>query len=305
MSTLCNLVGIYENLVPIVGHILGHRMRRIRQSSSILATRPEHMVPVETAELRPRLWRLDRYLFLTDGLDLKQGRRGTMPPLYPTAWALGLYLKLLGDPKLGLSLLGVVHVRNDLIVRRPLDLQAPLSLSLSVERLHRDDRRALMTVLCEFRVRGAVSAETRTVLLSGVSPAEAAREAAKPVGDIEQWTEIRRIALDRHHALRYSLFSGDVNPLHLYPWTSRHYGFDAPILHGFCLKSIVAHALVRREGRGRFETLKRLRLRYRSAVALPSTLLVQTRDRHVRVVDLDSRALIADGRFRIDVPESS
>jgi acyl dehydratase len=261
--------------------------------------------------MRPRHRRLGHYLALTDGEDLRVQQSDARPPLYVTAWGLGPYLRLLDDPRLDLSMLGVVHAQNDLISHVPVRPDDWPSLRLSVERLHRDAQRVLITVRCDLRVQERTAAEIRSVLVSGISPAEASREATgQPPGprgaghtpDPQGWTTIRTVALARDHSLRYALFSGDVNPLHLHPRTSRPFGFDEPILHGFCLKSIMAHAVLRAHGQADPGLLRRLRIRFRTAVSLPATLRIQTRGARVRAVSGDGSLLYADGRYRLGPP---
>ena len=303
-----NVVGLAENLGPILRHLGSRQFRHLRPRGAALATRPEEIPPRVTAPMRPRHRRLERYLSLTDGLDLVPAvaRTAARPPLYVTAWGLGPYLRLLDDARLDLSMLGVVHAQNDLISHAPVRPADHPALRLSVERLHRDERRALITVCCELQVAGATRAEIRSVLVSGLSPAEASQQAPAPAPapEAEGWTTIRDVALGADHSLRYALLSGDVNPLHLHRRTSRLFGFPAPILHGFCLKSIMAHALIRREGGGDPGALRRLRVRFRSAVALPATLAIQTRGPRVRAVSGDGDLLYADGRYRIGAPKS-
>lgn len=269
------VAGVTETLLPALRHVLARVARARRGRQVPLATRPEEIPTCVMSNLLPRDRRLARYLELTDGLDLSRGDAAVLPPLYPTAWGLIPFLRVLSEPRLDVSLMGVIHAQNDLISHRPIRATDVLTLALSLERLHRDDQRALMTLRCDCIVGGEVAAEVRTMLIAGLSPAGAARESMKIHASMEGWSTIHRVSLGRHHPLRYALLSGDINPVHLLSVTSRPFGFPQPILHGFCLKSIIIHALVRSAGGGDLSSIRRLRLRFRSPVCPPTTLEIQ------------------------------
>lgn len=69
-------------------------------------------------------------------------------------------------------------------------------------------------------------------------------------------------------ARRYARLSGDYNPVHLTRWTARLFGFDRPILHGYCLAALAAQAWTELEGR----PPRRLAVRFRRPVLLPARL---------------------------------
>ena len=48
---------------------------------------------------------------------------------------------------------------------------------------------------------------------------------------------------------RYAALSGDYNPIHLSPWTSRLFGFKQPIMHGMDAVARVAAAIEREAGK--------------------------------------------------------
>jgi len=296
------VVGLVETLPSVLAHIGRRRLRHLPRHSAPPAERAGDIPEVVVTGLHPRRWRLAHYLGLTDAEDLLPAARQWLPPIYPTAWGLRPYLRLLDDPHLDLGLAGVVHAQNDIIVHGPIAPQERLTLTVKVERLHRDDKRMLLVVRADFRVGDQCRAEMRSTLITGLSPAQAeGNGAAKSTAqdDSGKWRTIRVVDLGRAHALRYALFSGDVNPLHLHTLTSRPLGFDAPVLHGFCLKAILAHALIRSEGGGDMSALRRLRLRFRRAVTLPTRLEVQVNGPQVRVRPLGDGMAYAQGRYRI------
>ena len=64
------------------------------------------------------------------------------------------------------------------------------------------------------------------------------------------WAELARWPLPAGAGRRYARVSGDYNPIHLWPWTARPFGFRAPILHGYATAARTAHALIAQRLRG-------------------------------------------------------
>jgi acyl dehydratase len=52
----------------------------------------------------------------------------------------------------------------------------------------------------------------------------------------EQSTEIKILA---DAGRKWANFNGDFNPIHLYTWSAKLFGFRSPIVHGTCLSRII------------------------------------------------------------------
>jgi len=288
-----------RNLLPI-SHALVQSARvslRGLASARIMAT-PADIRELWVPSERDSRASVQSYLGVTDGEDLANCAPGTLPPLYFLTGMIRPYVELITCRALGLSLFGILHVQNDLIVHRPLLRGERFICRVLVERIHSDAQRSLVTVRGDTLVGGKLTSEMRTLLLTG-NPASAG-EAAAAVASAEDrdWQTIRRVHFPERLGLRYAGLTGDVNPIHLHPITSRPFGFPRPIAHGFCIKAIIAHALIRELGGGVIESLRRLRLRFRAPIPLPSVGVVQVCSKQVRLVD-DAGILLASGRFGV------
>ena len=71
---------------------------------------------------------------------------------------------------------------------------------------------------------------------------------------------------------RYAAVSGDVNPIHLYPWTARAFGFPRAIAHGMWT---AARALAALEGR--LPEALSYDVTFGKPLLLPSTVELRTR----------------------------
>ena len=95
--------------------------------------------------------------------------------------------------------------------------------------------------------------------------------------------------------------SGDWNPIHLWSWTARPFGFRRPILHGFCTEAMVAHALIRHRLGGDPAALRRLRIAFRAPLPLPASVRLLTGEgigsRWFRVAELDGEKVFAEGTW--------
>ncbi len=90
------------------------------------------------------------------------------------------------------------------------------------------------------------------------------------VDEPSTWEEIARWSLRGNHGRRYARVSGDYNPIHLWSLTARAFGFRRPILHGFCIEALAAHALIAHRCGGDPTRLRRLQITFRAPLLLPS-----------------------------------
>jgi acyl dehydratase len=167
---------------------------------------------------------------------------GPLPVPYPHILGFPSSLKLMTARRFPFPLLGLVHTRNRILVRRPV---APDAVGLTVEiatsRLFAHPKGMEVDVTTILRQDGqAVWEETSTYLRRGRPthevageegghlqrrarpnwpdpPADASRTAVRVAGDIGR---------------RYSAVAGDVNPIHLTAVTAKPFGFNRPIAHG-------------------------------------------------------------------------
>ena len=304
---LQNYAGFLENLRPLLGAYVKGVHRSIRPvPASRLPTEAPPDLWFTADDIRVTPQRVGAYLEVTDGVDLGGGAQGYLPPLYFTNWFLKPYLNVLGSDVLSLNLLGIVHLENELLVERPLKISDPITCRIGLEKLERNERRVLVTVLAENRVGDTVASQSRSLILarlpkgggssSGSSSKSQAPAGEAPVTEIP-WRHLRTLSFGADHGRRYGLLTGDVNPIHLHPLTSQAFGFKRPIAHGFCLKAMVAHGLIRSLGGGDIGRLKRLNIRFKGAILLPGRAQLRVHEDRFQVTDTDGAKILAEGEF--------
>jgi hypothetical protein len=212
---------------------------RPRQLLGLLAPRPAlrpgTTIPRLETEQSPAVaapWRIARLRRL---LGLEGDTSPWLPLTFPHIAAFAAQLGHLADPRLPWSPLGLVHLRNEIVQRRPIAVAEPLRLRSWIEG-HRDTAQG-----AEFDMQTAAFAgdelvwsSTSTMLArlrSGPKTKTVdARSATGPAEASGVRDEIWRLTPSLARA--YALVSGDLNPIHLSWLTARLLGFPAPLMHG-------------------------------------------------------------------------
>jgi MaoC like domain len=178
---------------------------------------------------------------LASYIDMCGAPKGaTLPIAYPHILASPLHLAMLGAPAFPVKLLGLVHVRNRIAQRRPIEGAESGDLFAWIEG-HRETARGQEFELnTEYRIDGEkVWDETCTFL---------ARQRAMPTADsdakssqtsttlevLKPFSAMKTSSFRVEAGLgrRYGWISGDFNPIHLADVTAKTFGFKGAIAHG-------------------------------------------------------------------------
>ena len=151
--------------------------------------------------------------------------------LYPHTISFALQMAILTHKAFPVPIWRVLQVRNQLLQIRPLDLAAPLDLSVNIAAhrfldkgveidLHtvaRSDEVVVWESLNTFYVRGRFGQPTSP------GPAPAAPDAGSA------WLDHWRMPVGGGR--RFGALTGDYNGLHLFDWYARRQGFERAFLH--------------------------------------------------------------------------
>ncbi len=229
------------------------------------------------------------------------------PPFYCATWETALALEMFASLETPLPLGAMVHVSTDMVWARPLPPGDAIRCRVELDRVERTPRGLTLTVLSrnwmgagQLCSQGTSVFMVRTRAPQGGGPPRPPRS-ADPAPDERRWTELARWPLAAGAGRRYARVSGDYNPIHLWPWTARPFGFRAPILHGYATAARTAHALIAQRLRGDPAALRRMRIAFRAPLPLPSTavLLIDEAapEHHFRVAAPDGTAVYAEGTY--------
>ncbi|MEW2160190.1 MaoC/PaaZ C-terminal domain-containing protein [Streptomyces sp. NPDC007189] len=154
---------------------------------------------------------------------------GDLPVTYPHVLGFPLAMRLMTDPAFPLPLLGLVHTSIEITRHAPLPAAGEYELAVRIEGLAPHRRGTEVTVATDMRAAGQVVWESRSTYLARhrTSGAAGARdEQPGPLPVVAEWR------LGGDIGRRYGAVSGDRNPIHLYPFTARLFGFPRVIAHG-------------------------------------------------------------------------
>ena len=189
-----------------------------------------------------------------------------LPHTYPHVLGFGLQAELMARRSFPLPLAGLVHIENEITVRRRLTAQDELTLTVHAERMRAHPKGTQVDLVTEVTVDGESAWSGRsTYLKRGKGDPEAERGAAAPPMPTgfaaAQWS------LDGGLGRRYGAVSGDVNPIHMNPLAAKALGFPTTIVHGMWSKARMLGAL-----ENRLPDAYEVNVAFKKPVLIPSTV---------------------------------
>jgi hypothetical protein len=208
-----------------------------------------------------------------------------LPPTYPHVLAFPLHMAVMADGRFPFGAVGLVHVENRILQRRPIAVEESLDLHVRVTPLERHHRGRTFTLVTEARASGHVVWESVSTMLrrgGGEDSVPADSRGSKGGGDAAvagdganasdagaAWdmgaTAIDTWTLDGGLGRRYAAVSGDRNPIHMHALSAKLFGFPGAIAHGMWTK---ARALAAIESR--LPEFLGVEVRFRKPIVLPA-----------------------------------
>jgi len=158
-----------------------------------------------------------------------------LPATYPHVVAFPLAMRIMTERSFPFAVLGLVHIGNEIVQRRPVSPDEPLSVRAGAQDLEPHDRGTQFTIAAEGRVGDELVWESRNVYLhregagGGGGGPKGEREGPAPA--TARW----RVPEDIGR--RYAAVSGDRNPIHMHALGARLFGMPRAIAHGMWLKA--------------------------------------------------------------------
>jgi len=197
--------------------------------------------------------------------------RGHLPPTYPHVLAFPLQMAVMADSRFPFGAVGLVHVENRIVQRRPIGTGEALTVNVQPTQLQGHPRGRTFSLLTEVRAGDEpVWASTSTMLRRG---------APNPPVDGTQSEDMHRFGSGRRGeelgagaewrlsgglGRRYGAVSGDRNPIHMYGLSAKVLGFPRAIAHGMWTKARCLAAL-----ESRLPDAFAVDVRFRKPILLP------------------------------------
>lgn len=195
----------------------------------------------------------------------------TLPVTWPHVWALPLHMAVMTHRQFPLRLLGLVHVRNEIVQYRAVQANERLTMAVAVA-----SQREAPSGL-EFDLATTLRDDADTVVWEETSTMLARRQRGKrrsrtaPRADERSAADYAlhtRWQVPANIGRRYARVAGDWNPIHLSAFSARLFGFRQAIATGMWLQARVAAELAPQLASNAY----RLQLTFRKPVPLPSTV---------------------------------
>jgi hypothetical protein len=268
------------------------RMLRRRQGA-LPSERARTLAPIEVSHPGVRIdpTRLARFREVCGNLN----NRLTVPPAYPECLFLGPMAEAVFSDAFPFSPFGLIHVRQQITLLRPIDPGAPLDLFCHLIEIRETDR--------GFEVDFAMRAkEANTEVWNGTatllsrnkrvrSKRGRVRYGSEPWIPKEEPFRSILIHVPENTGRRYARASGDWNPHHLYAATARLFGYRRAIAHGMWT---FARTLAAIEGEQIFALPIEAEALFKRPILLPTEIEIRLLDE--RLVGSDARALRFEAR---------
>jgi acyl dehydratase len=166
-----------------------------------------------------------------------------LPATYLHMLAFPLHLTLMTDGSFPFPAIGLVHIYNRIVQRRPVTVGERFSLKVWPTALEPHPRGRQFSVLTEARVGEELVWEEVSTNLRRGGGSDSGGEAERSVPSADGLPAAATWKLPAALGRRYGAVSGDLNPIHMHPLTARLFGFRSAIAHGMWTKARCVAAL--------------------------------------------------------------
>jgi hypothetical protein len=175
--------------------------------------------------------------------------RDHLPPTYPHVLAFPLHMAVMADGSFPFGAVGLVHLENRIVQRRPIGVDETLGIRVRPTKLEPHPKGQTFSLVTEAAVDGETAWEGESTFLRRGAPKDgtpppvdvavppAIREEVRHQGASAEW----RLGGDLGR--RYAAVSGDRNPIHMHSLTAKPLGFPGAIAHGMWTKARCLAAL--------------------------------------------------------------
>lgn len=191
------------------------------------------------------------------------------PLTAPQVIAAPVQTYILTHPQFPITPLGIVHAANEISCVQPIELDHPLEVKVWTGETRWKERGF------EFDLHTSVSMQreatprwvARTVIFRSVHSQD--RQKSKQTKREVEYLEGEQysLPLSADQGRKYAPIAGDHNPIHLYPFTAKMFGFKRPIIHGMWTLARVLSSL---EHQTRHQEVGTLYVRFKRPLLLPS-----------------------------------
>jgi len=160
--------------------------------------------------------------------------QGYLPMAYPHVLAAPLHLAIATHTSFPLPAMGLIHAKNRIVQHRRIRADETLHLRCWIEGHRVASVGVEADLMTEVMIEDRLVWESSTTILSRAVEGDGVKRPRAETPDMAfavdtEWD------LPSNLGRQYGGLSKDYNPIHLYPWTAKLFGFKRQIAHGMCL----------------------------------------------------------------------
>jgi acyl dehydratase len=192
--------------------------------------------------------------------------RDALPPTYPHVLAFPLHMAVMANGGFPFGAVGLVHVENRIVQRRPIGAAEQLTIRVRPTKLlpHPKGQTFTLVTAVEGAAGGTAWESVSTFLRRGKGGNETVAPTPFPTVP-EEVPASAEWRLDGGLGRRYASVSGDRNPIHMHALAAKPLGFPAAIAHGMWTKARCLAAL-----ESRLPDAFAVDVRFRKPILLPA-----------------------------------
>jgi acyl dehydratase len=209
--------------------------------------------------------------------------RDTLPPTYPHVLAFPLHMAVMAEGSFPFGAVGLVHVENEIVQQRPIDLGEELTIKVKPTKLVPHPKGRTFSLQTKVKAGNRIVWESTSTMLrrgggTATTPGADAKNSDKPElhqllhpadREVDAVREENLVAnaewrLGGDLGRRYAAVSGDRNPIHMHAWTAKPLGFPRAIAHGMWTKARCLAAI-----ESRLPDAFEVGVRFRKPILLP------------------------------------
>jgi MaoC like domain len=201
--------------------------------------------------------------------------RDQLPPTYPHVLAFPLHMAVMADSRFPFGAVGLVHIENRIVQRRPIGLGEALTIHVRPTQLQSHPKGRIFSLVTEIQAGDEQVWEgLSTMLRRGnrnhpelnqiSNPADREFDAVREGEEAPAPQTSGEWKLGGDLGRRYGAVSGDRNPIHMHSLTAKPLGFPRAIAHGMWTKARCLAAL-----EGRLADAFEIEVGFRKPILLP------------------------------------
>jgi len=198
--------------------------RALFQTASVGTTLPDIRLNAKLKDMDEQL--LKRYHGLTQWPETEY-----LHPALLHVLAMPLHLSLLLEKSFPFSVKGLLHVRNQISQQVWVKKQQPMDVSCYFAELEKHPKGWLFSVITEVYTDKEMVWKEKSTFLSRCRHTQQMNkvDSSSSLGQLQL---LQSLSFDKDCGRKYAHCSGDYNPIHLWPWSAKLFGFPRHIAHG-------------------------------------------------------------------------